>query len=188
MILPKLKPILWLLACLLLISAFVLILQATSGTLKLFSEDQANELRLDESEWVSLRERLKASSGQNSELLFRSLKKEQSANLAGDTGPILMVREPEIVDGEMVLQVPASLHIEFQENGEALNLESLAVIIKKGWLLSLDVTDKIKPYLSGNELKVSGLKIPSGEYEVQFSISDVRGNATEGIFALSILD
>ncbi len=133
-----------------------------------FSAEEAELLRLSETEWaMPIIETRGVSNGPRIDVLIPFI--EDNSN------PILKAISP------------LKLSIVFQENSYPVDMGSLEVVAKKGFF-SKSLTDRVKPFVEGTTLKVSGLKIPSGKFKIQIVIADLQGNKTSSEYKLIIKD
>lgn len=58
-------------------------------------------------------------------------------------------------------------------NPTAVNPESVKVQLVK--FISIDITDRVKPYLSQSGIDVKEASIPAGKYLVRITVSDGKG-------------
>jgi hypothetical protein len=106
-------------------------------------------------------------------------------------GPYIDIRYPAVItsDGRKIIEIqsPMRLDIAFvkREAGDSVNMNSLEVTGKKGWF-SKRYTDRIRPYVDGNMINVSGVSIPSGTFYLQVSIADVAGVRTTEEYILVV--
>lgn len=87
-----------------------------------------------------------------------------------DAGPRIDIVKP--VD-DVPQASPFEIQIRFYPRAAAVKPESVKVQLVK--FISIDITDRVKPYLSGSGLEVKEAKIPSGTHRVRISVSDEQG-------------
>jgi len=73
-------------------------------------------------------------------------------------------------------QSPLEIVIRFHQNSAAVNPDSVKVQLVK--FISIDITDRVKPYLSANGIEVKEAKISPGSHLVQVSVSDGEGETS----------
>jgi hypothetical protein len=73
---------------------------------------------------------------------------------------------------------PVTLQVKFTANLAPIDLNSLKVKVVK--LIKIDITERVKPYLSAEGITIPDAKFPSGKFRVKLEIADVKGNITEG--------
>lgn len=140
----------------------------------LIDENQADELRYSAGEFAEKQEAA------------------QFSTRGGPTetaGPIIVIHVPTAEASRMNVKPPAELWVEFQENRAPVDIDSLRVEFTKEvgfFSISRDVTEKLRTYLNGPELRIESFEIPSGNYEIQFVIADKAGNQTAGQYFLTV--
>ena len=90
-------------------------------------------------------------------------------------GPFLELVSP--ADGEAVPS-PLLLEVKFSPNAAPIDLASLKVALVK--LISIDITDRLRPFVTPEGLRYPGAKVPSGKFRVRMSLADVEGHVTSG--------
>lgn len=90
-----------------------------------------------------------------------------------DAGPGVEVVKPE--DGGIV-SGPAEILIHFLPKTVAIDLSSLKVTLLK--FISIDLTDRLKPYVNLQGITVKDAKVPLGTYRVRIALSDAQGKTT----------
>lgn len=105
--------------------------------------------------------------------------KEQQAV---ELGPRILVVKPSEVQA-----VPAPLDIEvrFQaQDDAAVDLATLEVKYVK--LVSIDITDRVRPYASLEGIRVERVSFPKGKHTIRISIADTRGVLTSRVLTVTI--
>jgi hypothetical protein len=85
---------------------------------------------------------------------------------------------------------PLEIHIRFHAASAAVDIGSLEIHVQK-WVLgafhgNLDLSPRLQPYLSGNELHVPQQNIPKGRYKLTYVIKDMNGQRTTGAIVLEV--
>jgi len=131
-------------------------------TVQLFSEADAEALRLSEDDILALSVQSKGFS---------------------QGGPAIKITFPEVSgnDGSssssrIEFISPASLDIEFKENKAPINYETLEVRGKK-FGFSKSITEHVRPFLSGNLILARNLDLPKGKFLIEIEIEDTEGRA-----------
>ncbi len=138
------------------------------GGLFFLSSEEAAELNLSDAEWAAPPIRTRGTS----------------------TGPRIEFQDPiveNLSNPTLNALSPLNLTVLFQENSAPIDMSTLELVAKKGFF-SKSLTDRIKPFIDGNSLKVTALKIPSGKFKIQVTIADVNGNKTRNEYRLVIQD
>src|SRR5262245_38541761 len=90
-----------------------------------------------------------------------------------DDGPRIEIVKPK--QGELVPS-PAEILIQFVPRRVTIDLTSLKVTQLK--FISIDLTERLKPYISMQGISVKDAKVPAGTYRVRISLSDESGTTT----------
>jgi len=80
---------------------------------------------------------------------------------------------------------PADLIILFQQNGAPVDMASLEITAKKGFL-KRDLTERIRPYIQGTSVVATDLQVPKGKFKIQIIIADIKGNQTSTEYRLKV--
>jgi hypothetical protein len=132
----------------------------------LFTSNDASKLRLSEEEWRHVAARTRALS----------------------TGPLIVVRSPPIVAGDIPTietATPASLVVLFEPRQAPVDMNSLTVEAHKGFF-SKSLTDLLRPYIHGDAIDVKNVEIPEGKFMLDISISDEAGDTTVDTYRLEV--
>jgi len=86
-------------------------------------------------------------------------------------GPIIEIVKP---NQKGPIKSPAAILVRFEKRLTSINLESLKVTLVK--FISIDITDRIKPYVSIEGIDIPDAPLPSGEHLVRLALEDVEGN------------
>jgi len=77
------------------------------------------------------------------------------------------------------------MDIAFEASSDkAIDPTSLSVKYLK--VISIDLTDRMKPYLNDNRLVIKDLKVPEGKHRLQFSIAYTSGEKSMMEIVLSV--
>ncbi len=93
---------------------------------------------------------------------------------AGDLtlGPAIKVIAPK---ENMVQIAPFDIDIRFEQRGAAVvDLASLKVFLMKLW--NIDITDRVKPYASGDGIHLTHADFPKGQHTIKIAIADHEGH------------
>jgi hypothetical protein len=73
-------------------------------------------------------------------------------------------------------QSPLEIQVRFHPNPAAVNPDSVKVQLVK--FISIDITDRVKPYLSESGINVKEANIPAGKHLVRITVSDGKGETS----------
>ncbi|MDH4305151.1 MAG: hypothetical protein OEV53_13915 [Nitrospira sp.] len=93
---------------------------------------------------------------------------------AGDLtlGPAIKVIAPK---ENMVQIAPFDIDIRFEQRGAAVvDLASLKILLIKLW--NVDITDRMKPYASGDGIHLTHADFPKGQHTIKIAIADHEGH------------
>lgn len=88
-------------------------------------------------------------------------------------GPGIEIVKPE--DGESIPS-PAELLIRFIPKTGSIDLASLKVTLLK--FISIDLTDRLRPYVNSDGIAMKDAKVPAGSYRVRISLADTAGKVS----------
>jgi len=91
-----------------------------------------------------------------------------------ESGPQIKIYSP---NPDEPLRIPFLMDIAFEASSDK-TIDPTSLSIKYLKLISIDLTDRIKPYLNDNRLTVKDLKVPQGKHHLQFSIAYTSGEKT----------
>ena len=89
-------------------------------------------------------------------------------------GPIVEVEKPQT---DKPIGSPVEVVINFRKRLSEINLDSLSVEVEK--LINIDITDRVKPYVTLKGIRIPDAPLPSGEHTILLYIEDVEGNPTD---------
>lgn len=99
-------------------------------------------------------------------------------------GPAIKVLAPRT---DQVIHTPLSLDVAFEAPpNKTIDYDTLRVDYLK--LVSINITDRLKPYLKNNRLTLNDVDIPSGTHRLRMSIAYASGEKTIMDIVLSIAD
>lgn len=81
-------------------------------------------------------------------------------------------------------QSPLEIVVRFHPNPEAVNPDSVKVQLVK--FISIDITDRVKPYLTESGINVKEANIPSGKHLVRITVSDGKGETNSKEIELQV--
>lgn len=99
-----------------------------------------------------------------------------------NAGPEIEILKP--VDGGRVPS-PVEVAVRFIPRLDAVDLASLKVSIVK--FITIDITDRIRPYATAEGIQLKEANIPSGKHRVRIAVSDKAGGVSSKEFWLEVL-
>lgn len=98
--------------------------------------------------------------------------------LRGIGGPLIRIISPDEGDGTKVpvLSKPVHIKVLFEDSISTAKviMSSLKVTYLKLW--GIDITDRLKPYISGDVIDVPQADIPEGDHSIRIEIKDSAGH------------
>ncbi len=100
-----------------------------------------------------------------------------------DNGPDIRILAPL---GGSTVQSPFPIHIEFISAGAtaAVNMASLKLTYMKLW--GIDITDRVRDYISGTTLSVPETDIPAGRHTIEIYIEDSNKNVSSRQITINV--
>jgi hypothetical protein len=86
---------------------------------------------------------------------------------------VITVRSP--LEGQES-QSPLDVDVEFGPGPSGLPVREETLKVAYPLLISIDLTEKVKPFLQENRLNVKGVAIPAGRHKIRVTIADSGGN------------
>ena len=87
-----------------------------------------------------------------------------------DIGPMIEVVRPE---ENKPHSPPIEVSVRFAPRQQPIDFKSLKVTVVK--FIAIDITDRVRPYLSETGIQIPDAKLPGGEHTVRVTLSDVTG-------------
>lgn len=99
-------------------------------------------------------------------------------------GPEIQVVHP---GGEAIDRQPVEIDVVFNQSkdGAEPNMSSLKVRYIK--FFSIDITDRVKPYVAGNRIHVTQAEFPKGDHTVEIYLEDSQGKASSKVVEFKVL-
>jgi hypothetical protein len=99
-------------------------------------------------------------------------------------GPEIQVLHP---GGEAIDRQPVEIDVVFNpsKDGAEPNMSSLKVRYIK--FFTIDITDRVKPYLDGHRIHVAQAEFPKGEHTVEIYLEDSQGKASSRVVEFKII-
>ena len=84
-------------------------------------------------------------------------------------------------------QQPVEIDVEFDKSkdGAEPNMSTLKVRYIK--FFSIDITDRVKPYLTGNRIHAPEAQFPKGDHTVELYVEDTQGKASSKVIEFKVL-
>lgn len=84
-------------------------------------------------------------------------------------------------------QSPTELIVAFEESpsGNPVDMSTLEVVGRKGFFRKT-LTDNLRPYIVGSQIKATDINIPHGKFHLQISIADTAGVKTTENYLLVV--
>ena len=98
-----------------------------------------------------------------------------------DTGPVIEVLKP--TEGA-VPTVPMEVTIRFTPRSAPVDMATLQVAVVK--FITIDITDRVRPYVSPAGIQIPDAKLPSGKHIVRISVGDASGGMSNKQMTVSI--
>jgi hypothetical protein len=107
-----------------------------------------------------------------------------------EPGPRVVLLEPpaaDPVDRLVRTDSPTDLVIDFEQSASPVDMDTLEVKARKG-VLSRNITDRVRPYVTGTRIEATDLELPSGRFRIEVSIADADGARTVAEYRLVVGD
>lgn len=142
--------------------------QTPARGVKLFTEEQAREIRLTDEEWdVVERQR------------------------GVPPGPRIVVHQPEVVETDSgaaaTVASPFDFIVLFEANQAAVDMETLDIFAKRRLVpIKHQLTPYLLPFINGDALRAREVETPRGRYLIHIAIADAEGRLSETEFRLHV--
>lgn len=90
-----------------------------------------------------------------------------------DTGPLIDVLKPLVGKAQ---PVPLEILVKFEPRNSPVDVSSLKVTLVK--FVPIDITDRVRPYVSPEGIRIPDARLPSGEHTVRISLADNAGGVS----------
>jgi hypothetical protein len=109
---------------------------------------------------------------------------DQLRTRGGVPGPQILLVSPQ-ANGAVPLRHPFKIVIKFMpRDGARVNVASLKVTYLR--LFGIDITDRIRPYVTEAGINVDDPQIPAGQHEIRFEIGDSLGRMTTETYRFTV--
>lgn len=131
--------------------------------------------------WLVTPEEAAMPSAPADQITTRGLGPFEIGREAPDTGPLIEVLKPE---GGKAQSPPVAVSVKFAPRNAPVDVSSLKVQVVK--LIPIDITDRVRPYVTAEGIEIPDAKLPSGEYKVRLSLSDNAGGISRKEMTVTI--
>src|SRR3972149_2323479 len=98
-----------------------------------------------------------------------------------DEGPEIQVLSPHM--GASVKK-PVSIDVRFIKGEKEIDLSTIKLEYLK--FLTIDLTPRVKDYLTKDGVKVPNVNLPSGTHTIRLSVGDIAGAVTKQVFTFEV--
>lgn len=100
----------------------------------------------------------------------------QPASAKEGPGPEIIVKDPKVLSR---LSSPIDILIAFTpgKSGQLPDMKTLNITLVG--FFDIDLTDRLREYIQGDNLAISKAALPSGRHRLRMAIKDVNGNSNE---------
>ena len=98
-------------------------------------------------------------------------------------GPVIKILQP-AATGEVATPFPLEIEFEPRAGGSPARMETLKVTYLK--LIELDITERVRPYITANRVMVKECNIPQGRHRVRISVADRDGKVTAEVIEMRV--
>ena len=99
-------------------------------------------------------------------------------------GPVIKIMQPTVTGDSITAPFPLEIEFEPRPGGSPAKMDTLKVTYLK--LIELDITDRVRPYVTANRVMVKECNIPQGRHRVKISVADREGNTTAEIIEMRV--
>jgi hypothetical protein len=114
--------------------------------------------------------------------------KPETRGLSFPPGPRIIIRSPNINGADKpTIHAPIKLDVEFAPiDGSQVDMSSLRIIYLKLW--GIDITDRIRPYLTKDGIYAENADLPAGEHAIEIDIKDNLGRMTKVTLTFTVVN
>ena len=98
-------------------------------------------------------------------------------------GPVIKILQPTAA-GEVATPFPLEIEFEPRGGGSPARMETLKITYLK--LIELDITERVRPYITANRVMVKECNIPQGRHRVRISVADHDGKVTAEVIEMRV--
>lgn len=99
-----------------------------------------------------------------------------------DGGPEIQVISPHM--GESIKK-PVSIDVRFIKGEKEIDPSTIKLEYLK--FITIDLTPRVKDYLTKDGVKVSNVNLPSGTHTIRLSVGDTAGTVTKQVFTFEVI-
>jgi len=100
-------------------------------------------------------------------------------------GPIISIISPE---NDATLSGPFRLYIEVEKRADGADVRMDTLKVRYIKMVPIDITDRVRVYISGTNLDVPNAEFPTGEHRAEIYIEDSEGNASSKLFHVKVVE
>jgi hypothetical protein len=123
--------------------------------------------------WLITPEEAGMPAAPGSEIMTRGIGPFDISRDLPDTGPLIDVIKP--TAGKAL--PPLEVSVKFAARNAPVDVNSLKVTVVK--LVPIDITDRVRPYVTPEGIQIPDARLPSGEHKVRISLADNAGGVTK---------
>lgn len=109
---------------------------------------------------------------------------EQPASAVEGPGPLIVVRNPKVFEP---IRSPLDIFVAFEPGNSGLPAAMETLLVKLIGLFDIDISDRVRRYVSGNNLIVTDAELPAGNHRLRILIKDIVGNSNERDIVLKVI-
>jgi hypothetical protein len=99
-------------------------------------------------------------------------------------GPEIDVVNP---GGEEIDRQPIEIDVEFKQSKDGAEPDMSSLKVRYIKFFTIDITDRIKPYIDGNRIHAPKAEFPKGNHTVELYVEDTEGKASSKVMEFKVL-
>jgi hypothetical protein len=99
-------------------------------------------------------------------------------------GPEIDVVRP---GGEEIGQQPVEIDVEFKQSKDGAEPKMTTLKVRYIKFFSIDITDRITPYVEGHRIHAPKAEFPKGKHTVELYVEDTKGKASSKVVEFKVL-
>jgi len=100
-----------------------------------------------------------------------------------DKGPKITLVSPNIAEK---ISAPVNIYLKFENSPNGIEPDMDSLIVQMKGLVTLDITERVKPFIKGQEINIENAKIPKGRHNIVFMIMDLEMNYSERLLSFRV--